>query len=244
MYHTIQRLSHDPNGVSTSPERFEAQMRYLKRRGLRGVSMRELCRAMDDGNARGMVGLTFDDGYKDFLYTALPVLERFGFTATVFVIGGLMGGENSWEHYYEPKPCIKLLEAEEVREVSERGMEVGAHSMSHAQLFGLGPGRLEEEVSGSCRVLAELLGEPVEGFCYPYGILDGAAVEAVRRARFAYACAVDTRVEKSRYDLPRIPVAEVDYSLRLATKFRIYPQYSRVIRFLRVGRHRRRLLST
>jgi peptidoglycan/xylan/chitin deacetylase (PgdA/CDA1 family) len=219
-------------------------MRYLKQRGLRGVSMRELYRAVSAGNVRAMVGLTFDDGYKDFLHTALPILEGFGFTATVFVIGGLLGEENSWEHYYEPKPRLELLEAEEVREVSERGMEVGAHSMSHAWLSGLNPERLEEEVSGSRQVLGELLGEAVEGFCYPYGILYCAAIEAVRRAGYAYACAVDTRVEKSVYDVPRIPVAEVDHSLRLAVKFRVYPQYSWVARRLRLGRHRRRLSSS
>lgn len=244
MYHTVKRLPYDPNGISTSPERFEAQMRYLKRRGLRGVSMRELRRAVSAGNARGLVGLTFDDGYKDFLYTALPILEEFGFTATVFVIGGLLGKENDWEHHYEPKPRIKLLEAEEVREVSERGMEVGAHTMSHAWLPGLDPERLEEEVSGSRQFLGELLGEAVEGFCYPYGGLDSAAVEAVRRARYAYACAVATRVEGSVYDLPRIYVAEVDYPLRLAVKFRIYPQYSWIARRLGLGAHHRRLSSS
>lgn len=243
MYHTIRRLPYDSNGVGTSPERFEAQMQYLKQRGLRGVSMRELYRAMDSGSARGMVGLTFDDGYKDFLDPALPILERYGFTATVFVIGGLLGECNDWEHHYEPKPRIELLDAEEVREVSERGMEVGAHSMSHAWLSGLDVQRLEEEVSGSRQVLSELLGEEVEGFCYPYGSVDRAAVAAVRSARYVYACAVDARVEKSVYDLPRIPVAEVDRSPRLAVKLEIYPQYSRVARFLRLGRHRRKIVE-
>jgi len=219
-------------------------MRYLEQRGLRGVSMRELHRAVSAGNARGMVGLTFDDGYKDFLYTALPTLERFGFTATVFVIGGLLGKENSWKHHHEPKPRIELLGAGEVREVSERGMEVGAHTMSHAWLAGLDPERLEEEVGGSRQVLSELLGEAVEGFCYPYGSLDAAAVEAVRRAQYTYACAVDQRVGKNVYDLPRIPVTEEDYSLRLAVKFRIFPQYSRIARFLRsLGRSRRQSLE-
>lgn len=219
-------------------------MRYLKQRDLRGVSMRELRRAVSAGSTRGLVGLTFDDGYKDFLYTALPILEEFGFTATVFVIGDLLGKDNDWKHHYEPKPRIKLLEAEEVREVSERGMEVGAHTMSHAWLPDLDPEQLEEEVSGSRQVLGELLGEAVEGFCYPYGGLDSAAVEAVRRARYAYACAVTTQVERSVYDLTRIPVADVDYSLRLAAKLRIYPQYSRIVRRLGLGSHHRRLLNS
>jgi peptidoglycan/xylan/chitin deacetylase (PgdA/CDA1 family) len=72
MYHAITTLGHDPNMLSTTPDRFEAQMSYLERRKLRGVSMRELHHAMTVNGARDLVGLTFDDGYKDFLYTALP----------------------------------------------------------------------------------------------------------------------------------------------------------------------------
>ena len=52
----------DPNMLCTSPERFEAQMLYLKQRNLRGVSVRELLFAMRTGDARRLVGLTFDDG--------------------------------------------------------------------------------------------------------------------------------------------------------------------------------------
>jgi peptidoglycan/xylan/chitin deacetylase (PgdA/CDA1 family) len=121
MYHAIARLANDPNRLCTSPERFEAQLLHLRRRNLRGVSMRELHQAMSTGDARGLVGLTFDDGYEDFLHTALPVLKRLGFSATVFVVGGMLGGENNWDHAYEPRPRMKLLGAEAIREVSERG---------------------------------------------------------------------------------------------------------------------------
>jgi peptidoglycan/xylan/chitin deacetylase (PgdA/CDA1 family) len=228
MYHAIVRLPNDTNHVCTTPERFEAQMRYLKRRNLRGVSMRELYRAVSRGNARGLIGLTFDDGYKDFLHTALPVLERLGFSATVFAIGGLLGGKNDWWHHLGPQPKMELLGADELREVTERGIEVGSHTMSHPRLSSLDTERLEEEVSGSRQVLSEVLGEAVEGFCYPYGTLDGVAVDAVRRARYTYACAVHWRVERTIYDLPRIHVGERDHLLRFATKLRIYKQYSRV----------------
>jgi peptidoglycan/xylan/chitin deacetylase (PgdA/CDA1 family) len=73
-YHSISRLEDDPNMMCTSPERFESQMLYLKRRNLRGVSVRELLRAWSTGSAKGLVGLTFDDGYEDFLHVALPVV--------------------------------------------------------------------------------------------------------------------------------------------------------------------------
>lgn len=229
-YHSISRPSKDVNRICTSPERFESHMRYLARRGLRGVSMRELIRAMETGDAGGLIGLTFDDGYEDFLQNAAPILEKFGFTATVFVIVGLIGKKNSWEHHLGKQPEMSLLDSEGVREVARRGMEVGAHTMTHPRLTGLAPDALEEEVAGSRRVLAGFLGEEVEGFCYPYGSIDAGAVEAVRLAGYSYGCTVIERVARNGYDHPRIPISERDDLLRLALKLSIYPQYVKMKR--------------
>ena len=227
-YHAITTLAHDPNMISTAPDRFEAHMAYLKRRRLRGVSMRELHRAMTVDGAKGLVGLTFDDGYRDFLHTAVPILERFGFTATVFAVAGMPGGENAWRHAYSPRPRIKLLENEELREVSNRGLEVGSHTMTHADLFGAQPELLRREVEESRRILSTVLGEAVQGFCFPYGSLDGAAIQAVRRAGYAYACGVNARPERTLYDWPRIPVSDRDNAVRFAAKLKAYTQYSYV----------------
>ena len=118
MYHSVSRLTPDPNMVCTSPERFEEQMLYLKRRGLRGVAVRDLLRAEREGEAARLVGLTFDDGYRDFLTEAVPIMESFGFQATVFAVVGKV--ENDWEHAYPPRPRMQLLSAEELRRVSRR----------------------------------------------------------------------------------------------------------------------------
>ena len=149
--------------------------------------MREFCLAMDAGDTRDLIGLTVDDGYEDFLSDALPTLERLGFCATVFVVAGKLGKENDWEHRGAPRPRSRLLGAEGVREVSERGMEVGSHSMTHPRLSRLDPETLVHEVRASRRALSEVVGTPVEGFCYPYGDLNGRAVQAARRAGYVYA---------------------------------------------------------
>ena len=196
-------------------------MGFLKRRGLRGVSVRELLRAVGTEGARGLVGLTFDDGYDNFLHAALPILERYGFSATVFAVGGAVGAENTWDE----RPRMRLLGAEGIREAARRGMEVGSHAMSHIRLSGLRAEELEKEVVESRRVLGEILDEAVEGFCYPYGSVDGAAARFVRRAGYTYACACWTRVESSIYDLPRPPVWEIDGPLLLAVKLKTFPLY-------------------
>lgn len=227
LYHGVCRSADDPNWLCTSPERFQAQMRYLKLRRLRGVSVQELLQEMALGTAKGLVGLTFDDGYEDFLHNALPVLEEHGFSATLFVLGSLPR-ENHWDYHISSGPPIKLLGAEAVREVAARGIEVGSHGMSHPRLSGLKPALLEDEVSGSRQVLSEVLGEVVQGFCYPYGNTDRAAIQAVRRAGYAYACTVTERPERNVYDLPRIPISERDSLPRFAAKLDLYSQYRAV----------------
>jgi peptidoglycan/xylan/chitin deacetylase (PgdA/CDA1 family) len=229
MYHAVADPADDPNMLCTSPERFEAQMLYLKQRNLRGVSVRELLLAMRTGNARRLVGLTFDDGYEDFLRTAVPILKEFDFSATVFVVAGMLGKESDWKHTHNPRPRMELLRAQDLTEVMAYGMEVGSHSMTHADLAALDPETRDQEIAGSRQVLSEILGEEVEGFCYPYGTLDGAAVVAARRAGYAYACGWrKRRGETDVHDLPRIPMSHRDHLLRLAAKLKVYGQYSQM----------------
>jgi len=230
MYHSISHPEFDYDALCTTPELFEQQMRYLKRRNLRGVSMRELYLAMSEGNTRGLVGLTFDDGYEDFLSAAVPTLEKLGFTATVFVLAGMLGKENDWEHRGR-RTRRQLLQASGVCEVAERGMEVGSHTMTHPRLSGLDPEVLVHEVSDSRRVLSDILGAPVEGFCYPYGDLDGAAIRAVRGAGYSYGCAVRS-IEYSIYDLPRFYIGDKDSIPRFEMKLKVAP-IKRTLRRLR-----------
>ena len=227
MYHSISRPEDENDALCVSPERFEAQMLHLERHNLRGVSMRELCRAMNTGGARSLVGLTFDDGYEDFLSSALPTLETLGFSATLFVVAGMLGEENTWEHRGGPGPRLRLLEAEGVREVSERGMEVGSHTVTHPRLSGLDAETLIHEVGDSRQMLSEILNGPVEGFCYPYGDLDGRAVRAARGAGYGYAVATKKQVEWGLHDWPRTYVGERDAPLRLGVKLRVSPILAR-----------------
>jgi peptidoglycan/xylan/chitin deacetylase (PgdA/CDA1 family) len=220
MYHSISRPEGADDALCTSPERFEAQMLYLKRHNLRGVSMRELYRATTAGDAGGLVGLTFDDGYEDFLNTAMPTLETLGFSATLFVVAGMLGGENTWEHRDGSGPRLKLLGADGVREVSEQGMEVGSHSVTHPRLSALDPEAQVQEVEDSRRMLGLVLNGPIEGFCYPYGDLNGPAVRAAREAGYAYAVATKRQVEWGLHDWPRTYVGDRDFPFRFGVKLR------------------------
>jgi peptidoglycan/xylan/chitin deacetylase (PgdA/CDA1 family) len=215
MYHSVDAYDADPYQVTVRPERFGRQMGWLRRRGLRGVSMAQLLRARSQGLADGLVGLTFDDGYTDFATEVVPVLARHGFTATCFVIAGALGGHNSWD---EPGPRKTLMTAADLRRVVAAGIEIGSHSLTHVRLPEVPHGQLFDQVRRSRSVLAEVTGQPVSGFCYPYGALGGREVDAVREAGYDYACATRDPVVAGRHALARTFIGDRDSSARLFAK--------------------------
>ncbi|MGB3483052.1 MAG: polysaccharide deacetylase family protein [Mycobacterium sp.] len=215
MYHSIAPYDEDPFEVTMTPQRFESQMRWLQRRGLQGVSMAELLREKAQGRARRMVGLTFDDGYQDFITNALPVLQRYGYTATLFVLAGRLGGRNEWSR---PGPDKALLTASQLREIDGAGMEIGSHGLEHISLVKADDAALTAEAARSRLILQQLLDKEIAGFCYPYGYLDARVVEASKAAGYDYACAVTPSSSIGRHAIPRTLVHEGDTSWRLDAK--------------------------
>jgi peptidoglycan/xylan/chitin deacetylase (PgdA/CDA1 family) len=214
MYHSVQPYTEDPYLVTVRPARFEQQMRWLSRRGLRGVSIAELLAARAAGAGKGLVGLTFDDGYADFGEYALPVLRRYEFTATVFVIAGRLGGDNVWDPAGPRKP---LLDADQVAGLAEAGVEIGSHGLRHVSLPAA-HGALADETGGSRRIVQDVTGQPAAGFCYPYGHLDSEVVGAVRDAGYDYGCAIWPSAYTGRHALPRTYIGDTDTPPRLCGK--------------------------
>lgn len=216
MYHSVGSgvtATDDPYLLTVTPERLDAQLRALRRQGLRGMSMRDLFAS----GGRG-VGLTFDDGYVDFLDEAIPVLRRHGATATVYVLAGRLGGENSWDAEGPRKP---LMTAEQVRASAEAGMEVGSHGLMHRRLPSLDAGELEEELVASRAGLSVVLGAPVDSLAYPYGELGEREITAAQAAGYDHAVAVDVGpagVPAGRHALPRSYAGQRDGGLRLLAK--------------------------
>jgi peptidoglycan/xylan/chitin deacetylase (PgdA/CDA1 family) len=219
MYHGVAEVRHDPNQLCVTPERFASQMAWLERRGLRGVSVGQLVDAMAAGRHRGLVGITFDDGYASVLDAAVPRLRGHGFGATAFIISERLGGSNEWDE----GPRFPLLTRDGVRELAAAGIEIGSHSATHPPLAGLRPDRLTAEIGQSRSRLAGLLGTEVRGFAYPYGSMDRAARRAVRDAGYEYACAVQASLaEIGPAALPRFYVGQQDDATRMAAKWLLY----------------------
>ena len=222
MYHGVAEVAEDPNKLCVTPRRFAEQMRWLERQGLRGVGVGTLIDAMRDGRQRGLVGITFDDGYVNVLEAALPELQRHGFGATAYIISGRLGGTNEWDE----GPSWPLMSADEVGKLAAAGIEIGSHSGTHIRLAGATAGQLAAEVGASRTALAELVGAEIRGFCYPCGSMDAAARRAVADAGYDYACAVETPLaDIGLLALPRIYVGQQDGAARMAVKRRLYRSY-------------------
>lgn len=215
MYHTVADVSDDPNMLSVSPGQFAVQLAWLKRRGLRGVAVGTLVAALRAGRARGLVGITFDDGYAAVLANAVPELLRHGYTATVFVVADRIGATNDWDDG-TPWP---LLSGSQIGELVAAGMEIGSHGATHIRLAGTAADKLKAEVHGSRENLRRLSDAEIRGFAYPYGDMDAAARRAVRDAGYDYACAVATpREALGLMALPRVYLGQQDGPGRMTAK--------------------------
>jgi peptidoglycan/xylan/chitin deacetylase (PgdA/CDA1 family) len=215
MYHGVADVAEDPNLLCVSPSRFAEQMAWLERRGLRGVGIGTLVEAMRAGRQRGLVGITFDDGYLSVLEAALPELRRRGFGATAYIISERLGGTNEWDE----GPSWPLMTADQVRGLVAAGVEIGSHAATHMRLAGVSPEQLTAEVAGSRASLAALLGAEIRGFAYPYGSIDAAARRAVRDAGYEYACAVAaSAAEIGLMALPRMYIGQQDDAVRMTAK--------------------------
>jgi peptidoglycan/xylan/chitin deacetylase (PgdA/CDA1 family) len=219
MYHGVADVDEDPNQLCVSPARFAEQMAWLARRGLRGVGIAELVDAMRVGRQRGLVGLTFDDGYTNVLETALPVLRQHGFGATAYIISDRLGGTNEWDE----GPVWQLMTGGQVRELAAAGIEIGSHAATHMRLAGASPAQLTAEISESRTSLGALLGTEIRGFAFPYGSMDAASRQAVRDAGYEHACAVEaSTAEIGLMALPRLYVGEQDDARRMTVKRLLY----------------------
>ncbi len=169
--------------------RFAAQMGFLKRFRYAVLSLDEALACLSGAKAtpdRAVV-LTFDDGYEGFLRYALPVLQRHGFPAIVYLISGYLGRFADWFAKDPGRPIPRLMNAAQVRQLSAAGVTVGSHTATHVKLGEVGPAVRRAELADSKAALEDLLGGPVRHLCYPFGSFDPRAVAAALEAGYRSA---------------------------------------------------------
>lgn len=164
LFHTItnqpsKELSH------VSAVTFESFCSKLSQRDIATIRVGDAqqCSLQDASPPR--VAITFDDGFASLHEFALPVLDKFNMTSTIFCLGRYFGDFSSWDIYANNLH----LDKSKIRNISECGHEIGSHTMSHPALTLLPEASVKEELSASKKSLEDIIGKPVTSLSFPYG---------------------------------------------------------------------------
>ena len=220
MYHAFSEVEEGDRYV-ISRRSFARQLRLLALLRYRAIPFEELAQTLREGKPpppRSVV-LTIDDGYRDNLEVALPLLQRRRLPAILFLVSRKLGGVNDWttRGAGAQRP---LLSVEEAKRIHAGGISIGAHTRTHCSLPAVADGEVDGEIGGSREDLEELFGEPVPTFAFPYGRFDDRAVAACERVGLA-ACTVESRPARLGDDpllIPRIEIKGEDSPLSFLRK--------------------------
>jgi len=217
MYHEIAQPPDSASHLAVSPAAFAEQLAYLHGERFKTITVAELSAALmgcTEKLPERTVVLTFDDGYEDFHSQAMPLLERYGFTATVFVTTGWI--QDAGPPLAGRRPG-RMLSWSQIAEAAHEGIEIGAHSHRHPQLDQLPEKLLREELYTSKAQLEDKLGSAVPGLAYPFGYSNARVRQVARDAGHAYGCAVSNMVLNSTSDLFALPRLTIRRSVAVPT---------------------------
>ena len=184
--------------------------------------------------------ITFDDGFKSILNSAVPVLSELGFPSHLFLATGSVGGDNQWPGQSAISPRMPMLDWDELNQCASAGMRIESHTHMHPDLRWLDEQEIEEECEKADRDILQHTGTVSRNFAYPYGYYDRHVTKVIRKR---YAFAVTTKMafmNASTPDpvkLPRIDSYYLQHPLLYKAPFghtsRIYLGLRRLLRTLR-----------
>ena len=224
MYHAFGAPDEHPSRFIIPVRRFAQQMAWLKHRRYHVLSLSEFLSYQSEHQlppVRSVV-ITIDDGYADVSRLAHPILQRYHFPATLFVVSQRVGTANQWDQQgaLAGRP---MLDWPDVRQLAREGMEIGAHTRTHPHLKTLSIERVREEINGSRSDIERELALPVHTFAYPYGEYDEVSETAVKQAEFRGSCSTRPGLiaaATALHALPRIEIQGTDSLLDFVLKLR------------------------
>jgi peptidoglycan/xylan/chitin deacetylase (PgdA/CDA1 family) len=186
--------AHDPKGLHVNHLRFMAHLDFLQR-NYNVVSLSDYLAARNEGRSLrpNSIVLTFDDGFRNFLTVAAPLLAARKLPATVFLITDKASQEDAGERLptWTPEDDRRYLSWSEARKLKEdHGFEFGSHTCSHSPLLGLSAADTDRELLHSFNRLVTHLGVEQPTLSYPKGEYSNMLAEDARK--LGYACAVTT----------------------------------------------------
>lgn len=209
------RISDAPDSLAVSPARFAQQMHHLAENGWTVLDLVGATEQLQAGTLPDRaVALTFDDGYRDVVDNALPVLEAHGATATAFVVTGAADGTCTFPWYQEQPEMIAWADIVALDRCS--GLRFEAHSLTHPDLRSLSDQAARAEIVGSKTELEQRLGRAVSAFCYPVGLYGDRERRLVREAGFRVAVSCEPGVNEPSSDLYALRRTQVEHHDSLA----------------------------
>jgi peptidoglycan/xylan/chitin deacetylase (PgdA/CDA1 family) len=207
MYHSI---SDGNNPLSVPIKNFEKQMKFMSHNGYKSINLKDLSNL--NRNDKFFI-ITFDDGYEDVFVNALPILNKYNFTATCFFVSKYLGKHNIWDENKSNYIKLNLMNKEQVYEWHKNGMEVGSHSLDHKNLKDLDYNDKYSQITEPKKTFHELFSIDIKTFSYPFGGVDAQTVEIVRN-NYSYAVTTNrsrfTFNKFDNYKLPRVPINKTD----------------------------------
>lgn len=209
------RVCAEDDVLGVTPRRFAAQMALLRDEGWHVVDVAQAAALLAAGDVpERTVALSFDDGYRDIARHALPVLERHGFRATVFVVIRALEGHECFSWYAAQPPVLRWDDVIALDGTSPFSFE--AHTIGHPQLRALPDDEARHEIAGSKAALEQRLGRPVPVFCYPAGVFGERERGMVAAAGFRAATSCEPGVNVPGTDPFALRRIQIDRTDRLA----------------------------
>lgn len=184
--HPFRALGLVSREISVPTSTFERQMAWLARRGWRSLTLAE-AEAMLRGETPldpKAVLITFDDGYADNLSEAAPILERHGFTAVVFPVLDMIGGDNRSWPLSDPEGLGGFMNGAQLHDWLARGHEIGSHTCTHPVLTDLDDASLLHELRTSREGFVARFGADCDAIAYPGGNVDRRVSNAAAAAGY------------------------------------------------------------
>ncbi|WP_378951942.1 polysaccharide deacetylase family protein [Pelosinus sp. sgz500959] len=195
-YHKVDVLNH---ALSISSQEFEEQMEYLYKNGYTAITPDQLMSYLKYGKELPTkpILITFDDGYLDNYTNAYPIMKKYGFTATIFIVTNLVGSDP------------RFMTWDQVREMQQNGIVFGSHTVNHQSLTGLSNEQIMNELTQSREEIARQLGKSPKYFAYPTGTYNPEIEEMVRSVGYKAAFTINygqVGADSDLYALERIPI--------------------------------------
>ncbi len=154
-YHSINDKVSGPADMYVSPETFEKQIKEIKSRGYTPITFNDIKNV--ETIAKPII-ITFDDGYEDNYSNAYPILKKYGFVATIFLV----------VNYIDKPNYLTISQITKMQDI----IDFQSHTMSHHRLTEMDSKKMDYEMSQSKQRLETLLGKDINVIAYPYGDYD------------------------------------------------------------------------